>query len=97
MDGWMDGAIRGFFFHWVLLLIAEGSKSALVVLKLQGRFLYKCVLLREGHLRVFSNLRRMHKYRNLPFHKQLSFYFLASFPFHRKEIFPWGSSPGIMP
>ncbi len=24
-----------------------------------------------------------------PFHKQLSFYFLASFPSHRKEIFPW--------
>jgi hypothetical protein len=40
--------------------------------------------------RVFLNLRRMHdEYRNLPFFplcKQLSFDFLASFPFCRKEI-----------
>jgi hypothetical protein len=49
---------------------------------------FSCLLLREGHL-VLSNLRRMHEYRNLPLNKQLSFYFLASFPFCRKEIFPW--------
>jgi len=36
---------------------------------------------------VFLNLRRTHKYRNLPLGKQLSFYFLA---FHKKEKFPWG-------
>jgi hypothetical protein len=40
-------------------------------------------------LRVFPNLRRTHEYRNLPSHKQLSFYFLVSFSFRRKEIFPW--------
>jgi hypothetical protein len=34
----------------------------------------------------FLNLRRTHKYRNLPLGKQLSSYFLA---FHEKEIFPW--------
>jgi hypothetical protein len=39
--------------------------------------------------RELPNLRRMHKYRNLPLCKQLSFYFWASFPFCRKEIFPW--------
>jgi hypothetical protein len=39
--------------------------------------------------REFPNLRRMHEYRNLPLSKQLSFHFLASFPFCRKEIFPW--------
>jgi len=32
-------------------------------------------------LREFPNLRRMHEYWNLPLHKQLSFYFLASFLF----------------
>jgi hypothetical protein len=40
-------------------------------------------------LRVFSNLRRTYKYRNLPLHKQLFFYFHTSFPSHTKEIFPW--------
>ncbi len=39
--------------------------------------------------RVFPNLSRTHKYGNLPFCKQLSFDFLASFPFCRKEIFLW--------
>jgi len=39
--------------------------------------------------RVFPKLKRMHKYENLPLHKQLSFDFLASFLFHKKEIFPW--------
>jgi hypothetical protein len=39
--------------------------------------------------RVSLNLGRMHKYGNLPLCKQLSFDFLTSFPFHRKEIFPW--------
>jgi hypothetical protein len=39
--------------------------------------------------RVFPNLRRMHKYWNLPLHKQLSFNFLASFLVCRKEIFAW--------
>jgi hypothetical protein len=39
-------------------------------------------------LRVFMNLKRTHKYRNLPLQKQLSFDFFISFPFHRKEIFP---------
>jgi hypothetical protein len=39
--------------------------------------------------RVFPNLRRTHKYWNLPLWKQLSFNFLASFWFHKKEIFPW--------
>jgi hypothetical protein len=38
---------------------------------------------------VFLNLRRMHKYGNLPLHKHNPFYFLASFQFHKKEIFPW--------
>jgi hypothetical protein len=33
---------------------------------MEGRFLYECVLLREGHLRVFPNLRRTHEYENLP-------------------------------
>jgi hypothetical protein len=61
---------------------------------LSARFPYECVLLREGQTeavspRVFPNLRRTHEYENLPLHKQLSFYFLASFLFHRKEIFPW--------
>jgi hypothetical protein len=50
---------------------------------------------------VFPNLRRMHKYWNLPLRKQVSFYLLASFPFREREIFPWehgnkynwGSSP----
>jgi hypothetical protein len=41
----------------------------------------------------------MHEYKNLPLHKQLSFYFLTSLLFHRKEIFPWehiklGELPG---
>ncbi len=40
-------------------------------------------------LRLFGNLRGTHKYKNLPLCKQLSFYFLASFSFRRKEIFPW--------
>ncbi len=39
--------------------------------------------------RVFPNLKRTHKYGNLPVCKQLSFNFLTSFPFCRKEIFPW--------
>jgi hypothetical protein len=35
---------------------------------------------------VFPNLRRMHEYWNLPLLcKQLSFYFLACFPFHKKN------------
>jgi hypothetical protein len=34
--------------------------------------------------RFFPILRRMHEYRNLPLHKQLSFYFLASFLFGKK-------------
>jgi len=37
--------------------------------------------------RAFPNLKRTHECGNLPSHKQLSFYFLSSFPFHRKEIF----------
>jgi hypothetical protein len=37
--------------------------------------------------RVFLNLRRMHEYSNVPLHEQLSFDFLTSFPFHRKEMF----------
>jgi len=40
-------------------------------------------------LSVFLNLRGTHHYRNLPVCKQLSFYFLLSFSFRRKEIFPW--------
>jgi hypothetical protein len=36
--------------------------------------------------RFFPNLRRMHEYRNLPLHKQLSFYFLTSFLFGKKKI-----------
>jgi hypothetical protein len=41
-------------------------------------------------MRAFLNLKRTHEYRNLlPFGKQLSFYFLSSFSFGRKEIFPW--------
>jgi len=43
----------------------------------------------EAYARVFPNLRRMHKYRNRPLSKQLSFDFLTSFPFCGKEIFPW--------
>jgi hypothetical protein len=39
--------------------------------------------------KVFPNLRRMHKYRNQPLSKQLSFDFLRSFPCCGKEIFPW--------
>jgi len=41
--------------------------------------------------RVFLNLRRMQEYGNLgfPSRKQLSFDFLNSFSFSRKEIFPW--------
>jgi len=63
---------------------------------------YQCILLREGHPRVFPNLRRMHKYRNRPLSKHLSFDFLTSFPFCGKEIFPWehrkfGSSLSIHP
>jgi len=38
--------------------------------------------------RVFPNLRRTHEYRNTPLHKQLSFYFLHSFSFPKKEIIP---------
>jgi hypothetical protein len=38
--------------------------------------------------RVFLNLKRMHKYKNLPLQKQLSFDLFISFPFHKKEIFP---------
>jgi hypothetical protein len=44
------------------------------------------VLLREGHPRMFPNLRRTHEYGNLPLNKQLTFYFLTSCPFHRKEF-----------
>ncbi len=39
--------------------------------------------------KVFSNLNRMHGYGNLPLRKQFSFYFLASSPFCKKEIFSW--------
>jgi hypothetical protein len=51
--------------------------------------------------RFFPNLRRMHEYRNLPLHKQLSFYFLTSFLFGKKK-FPWehiklGELPSITP
>jgi len=46
----------------------------------------ECVLLREGHPRMFPNLRRTHEYGNLPLRKQPSFYFLAPCLFHRKEI-----------
>jgi hypothetical protein len=62
---------------------------------LWGMFLYECVLLRKGHLkgvstRVFLNLRRMHECETSPStNKQLAFDFIASFQFHRKEIFPW--------
>ncbi len=35
------------------------------------------VLLREGHPRMFPNLRRTHEHGNLPLNKQLSFYFLT--------------------
>jgi hypothetical protein len=38
-----------------------GAPSDLVTMS--GRFLYECVLLREGHLRVFPNLRRTHDKR----------------------------------
>jgi hypothetical protein len=31
----------------------------------------------------------MHEYWNLPLRKQLSFNFLASFPFYKKEIISW--------
>jgi hypothetical protein len=55
-------------------------------------------------LSVFLNLRGTHHYRNLPVCKQLSFYFLLSFSFRRKEIFIsmgtykiGGAPPGIMP
>jgi hypothetical protein len=45
--------------------------------------------------RVFPNLKRMHEYENLPLHKGLSFDFLASFPFRRKEVYVptgmWGT------
>jgi hypothetical protein len=45
-----------------------------------------------------NNLKRMHKYENLPLYKQLSFYFLASFPFHRKFFSHRNeSSAGLMP
>jgi hypothetical protein len=40
-------------------------------------------------LRGFPNLKRMNEYRNVPLCKQLSLYFLPSFSFCRKEIFPW--------
>ncbi len=61
--------------------------------------------LKDVSMRVFPNLRRTQEYRNLPLWKQLCFYFLCSFSFHRKEIFPWEcgnilnwvSSPGIIP
>jgi hypothetical protein len=39
--------------------------------------------------RVFPNFRRTHEYKTSPSVKGLSFYFLPSFSFHRKEIFPW--------
>jgi hypothetical protein len=39
--------------------------------------------------KVFLNIKRTHEYRNLPFRKQLSFYFLTSFLDHRKGISPW--------
>jgi hypothetical protein len=54
--------------------------------------------LREGapkgmSVRVFPNLRRTHEYRNLPVMQTNSlfyYYFLASFPFSRKEeAFQW--------
>jgi hypothetical protein len=44
------------------------------------------VLLREGHPRMFPNLRRTHEHGNLPLNKQFSFYFLTYCPFHRKEF-----------
>jgi hypothetical protein len=40
-------------------------------------------------LRLFPNLKRTHKYGNLPLCKQLSFDFFTSFPFCSKVIFPW--------
>jgi hypothetical protein len=61
----------------------------LFVCSIEWFLYYECVLLREGHPRVFPNLRRTCEYRKLLLHKQLSFDFLASFPFRRKEIFPW--------
>jgi hypothetical protein len=40
--------------------------------------------------RVFPNLRRTYKYRNTsPSVSNSLFYFLISFSFHRKKIFPW--------
>jgi hypothetical protein len=51
---------------------------------LYGRFLYECIFLSEGAPKavsssVFPNLKRMHKYWNLPLHfkKKLSFNFLV--------------------
>jgi len=37
---------------------------------LYGRFQHECVLLKEGHLRVFPNLKKMHKCWNLPLSKK---------------------------
>jgi hypothetical protein len=37
--------------------------------------------------RVFPNLRKTHKYKHHPLHKQLSFYFHPSFSFGRKKYF----------
>jgi hypothetical protein len=61
---------------------AKGSRGVL----LKGRFLYKCVLPREGQARprVFPNLRRMYEYWNL-LYEQLSFYFLTFFPVSCKK------------
>jgi len=50
---------------------------------------------RKGHPkgtnpRVFLNLRREHtSTRTSPYINNPLLIFLASFPFHRKEIFPW--------
>jgi hypothetical protein len=40
-------------------------------------------------LREFPNLTRMSEYWNLPLHKQLSFYFLASFLFRNISMGTW--------
>jgi len=51
----------------------------------------------EGHPRLFPNLRRMHKYWNLPLSKQLSFYFVTSFPFCKKNKFHENIKLGELP
>ncbi len=54
----------------------------------QGRFLYECILLRKGIRGCSWTSGECTSMGTSPY-INTTFYFLASFQFHKKEIFPW--------